>query len=113
MKSELCGRVISGARIFPPLAPQTPHHKVDLFGNPVDQSIVTEIYDVISNNPRSRSYYGGGLNKNDNDDELGIEVTIDDTGKGCCLGGEESPTGVDELAGCCWTSSVDVVTDEF
>ena len=88
---------------------------LDLFGNPVDQSIVTEIYGMISN-PRSRSYYGGGLNKNDGgggDDELGIEVTIDDTGKGCCLGGEESPTGVDEMAGCCWTSSVDVVTDEF
>ena len=31
----------------------------------------------------------------------------------CCLGGEEGPTGVDEMAGCCWTSSVDVVTDEF
>lgn len=86
---------------------------LDLFGNPVDQSIVTEIYGMISN-PRSRSYYGGGLNKNDDDDELGIEVTVDDTtGKGCCLGGEESPTGVDEMAGCCWTSSVDVVTDEF
>jgi Ran GTPase-activating protein (RanGAP) involved in mRNA processing and transport len=81
---------------------------LDLFGNPVDQSIITDIYCMI--NSPNRSYYEGGLNM----DERGsgvktLESSTIDTSCFSILGrvhtadGEStaSPTGVIELSGCC------------
>jgi len=85
---------------------------LDLFGNPVDHSIITDIYCMI-NNP-IRSYYEGGLNM---EDERGsgvktfepIDTSCFSILKGVPTADSEStasPTGVGELSGCCWTEAV-------
>mmetsp|Transcript_30946 Transcript_30946/g.46673 ORF Transcript_30946/g.46673 Transcript_30946/m.46673 type:complete len:310 (+) Transcript_30946:26-955(+) len=89
---------------------------LDLFGNPLDQAIITDVYCMI--NDPSRSYYEGGLNKGEegvfSENTTSLEApTID---KSCfpILGGMHaadtestaSPTGVGELSACCWTEAV-------
>ena len=90
---------------------------LDLFGNPLDQAIIMDVYCLI--NDPLRCSYEGGLNKDDDRgrrSENALEgLSID---KSCLvsLGGAEgaaadtestaSPTGVGELSGCCWTDAV-------
>jgi len=90
---------------------------LDLFGNPLDQAIITDVYCAIHN--PSRTFYEGGLNK---DEEVGGSSNNTSEGlsidKSCfpplALGvhaadaeSTASPTGVGELSpSCCWTEGV-------
>ena len=86
---------------------------LDLFGNLVDQAIITDIYCMI--NKPDRSYYEGGLNKDERcADVKTLEAPTMDKSCFSMLGGGaaadtesmESPTGVGELSGCCWTDAM-------
>ena len=74
---------------------------LDLFGNPLDPVIITEVYAAI----------GGLSNGREDDDDAWRGVELD---KGCFGGGgggvdaesTDSPTGVEEVSGCCWTTVV-------
>ena len=91
---------------------------LDLFGNPLDQAIITDVYCLI-NSTTARCSYEGGLNK---DDERGCSaktpegllidkscfVSFGGAQKGASAADTEStasPTGVGELSGCCWTEA--------
>ena len=95
---------------------------MDLFGNPLDQVIITDVYCLI-NSTTARCSYEGGLNKDDEREHCSEKtssegLTID---KSCFVsfGGAQkgasaaadtestaSPTGVGDLSGCCWTEAV-------
>lgn len=85
---------------------------LDLFGNPLDQAIITDVYCAIND----RSFYEGGLNRDEEEGGNTLErLAIDHScfaplalGKHGADGeSTSSPTGVGELSsGCCWTEGV-------
>lgn len=87
---------------------------LDLFGNPLDQAIITDVYCAM--NDPARTVYEGGLNKDEGEGVNTLEgLAIDQScfaplalGKhGADAESTCSPTGVGELSSsCCWTEGV-------